>query len=142
MTTRVPGSTNAVAIVPISDWAPWAGITICDGTPSQPVAEVGECPLRVERRAVELRRGGVQRLLRRPEQILVPVQRLELGQPVALLQLVARLARVVALEAAQRRPGQAIPVGHAPASARSAGSSARTHQSTASAPVISSGAWL
>ena len=36
MTTRVPGSTNAVAIVPISDWAPWAGITIADGTPSQP----------------------------------------------------------------------------------------------------------
>ena len=45
MTTRVPGSMKAAATEPISAWAPWAGITISDGTPSHAchrVAEVGE----------------------------------------------------------------------------------------------------
>src|SRR5207248_3060563 len=75
------------------------------------------------------------------EQILVPVQRLELGEAVALLHLVTAGAGVVPLQALQRRARQRLPVGHA-ASSLSADSSACAQRAIASAPVDSSGAWL
>ena len=53
------------------------------------VAEVGVGPLGVEGRVSKLGGGRVEHLLRRPEQILVPVQGLEVVEPELLLELVA-----------------------------------------------------
>ena len=72
--------------------------------------EVVEGSLRVERRPGHLGGGRVQDVLGRAEQVLVPVQRDEVGQAEPLLEFVAGLARVVWLDAGQRRPGQARPV--------------------------------
>src|SRR5262249_37050031 len=105
------------------------------------VAEVGVRPLRVVGDIPQLGCGCLDRLRRRAEQILVPVQRLQLGQPVLLPHVVAAGAWVIPLEAAQRRPGQPIPVRH-DASSRSADSSTCVQAASASASVHSSGLWL
>src|SRR4029079_7570824 len=105
-------------------------------------AEVGEQALRIQRGVEDLGGGGLEHPLRRLEAILVPVERLELVQPVLGLEGVAAEAGVVANETAQRRPGERIPVDHAAANSRSAASSACTPRATASAPLHSSGALL
>ena len=82
-TTGVPGPMKTCAIDEIRACAPCAGVTHSGGTPEPPrqaVAEVGEQPLRVERRVEDLGGGGLEHLPRRLEAILVPVQRLELAR--------------------------------------------------------------
>ena len=73
------------AIDEISACAPCAGVTH-SGRHAQPageaVAEVGEQALRVERGVEDLGGGRLEHPPRRLEAILVPVQRLELVEPV------------------------------------------------------------
>ena len=131
----------------ISACAPCAGVTHSAGTaePARraPSRKSANSALRVERGVEDLGGGRVEhaRAAARSGPRSSAAARARRGRARSLERIPAR-ARVVAHEAAQRRPREGVPVDHAPPALAARASSACTASTTASAPVCSSGAWL